>query len=48
MAPPKTSTGLKQKTMSISELKKRNEASQQARAAEKAGSAPTAQQQTGR
>ncbi|MGW1295142.1 hypothetical protein [Streptomyces sp. NPDC002533] len=37
MAPPKaTSTGLKHTTMSIGELKKRNEASQQKRAAEKA------------
>ncbi|MFJ9982548.1 hypothetical protein ACIQUD_00535 [Streptomyces globisporus] len=39
-----TSTGLKHKTMSIGELKKRNDASQAARAAEKSGSAPTGQQ----
>ncbi|MFF3034664.1 hypothetical protein ACFVS7_27095 [Streptomyces rubiginosohelvolus] len=37
MTPPKTtSTGLKHKTMSIGELKRRNDASQAARDAEKA------------
>ncbi|WP_257791368.1 hypothetical protein [Streptomyces sp. S063] len=37
-----------QTSMSIGELKKRNEASKAARAAERSGSAPTGQQQKGR
>jgi hypothetical protein len=34
--------------MSLEELRRKNEASQQARDAEKRGTAPTGQQQTGR
>ncbi|MER6598957.1 hypothetical protein [Streptomyces parvus] len=47
-SPKTTSTGLKHKTMSISELKKRNEASTAARAQERSGSASNSQQKTGR
>ncbi|CAM5382447.1 hypothetical protein I6J39_16865 [Streptomyces californicus] len=49
MAPLKpTSTGLTHKTMSIGELKRKNDQSQTARTQEKTGSAPISQQPKGR